>query len=137
MRLPLGLLVGLVLSFGATAQETYPSRPIRIIVPYPPGDVTDLVGRIIADGLREKLNTSAFVENKPGANGIPNFGIAMFCGLGMPPVDGGYEAQRRVLGLQPMKSAFPPEVPQYPGLRRASPHDIGEVLDIHRQVAEL
>ena len=86
----------------------------------------------LQDGLEGARRRIALAEKV-----VPNFGIAMFCGLGMPPADGGYEAQRRGLGLQPMKSAFPPEAPAHPGLRRATPEDIGEVLDLHRQVAEL
>jgi hypothetical protein len=86
----------------------------------------------LQDGLEGARRRVALAEQV-----LPNFGIAMFCGLGMPPADGGYEAQRRALGLQAIKSAFPPEAPQHPGLRRATPEDIGEVLDLHRQVAEL
>ena len=47
---------------------------MRIIVPYPPGGVTDLVGRIVAEGLRDRLKAQVIVENKPGANGIVGSG---------------------------------------------------------------
>ncbi|MBS0248386.1 MAG: tripartite tricarboxylate transporter substrate binding protein [Proteobacteria bacterium] len=70
MRPIFGLLFGLLLAVAARAEDDYPSRPIRIIVPYPPGGVTDLVGRIVASGLSEKLNQTVVVENKAGANGI-------------------------------------------------------------------
>ncbi|MCK8783429.1 tripartite tricarboxylate transporter substrate binding protein [Roseomonas sp. NAR14] len=46
-----------------------PTHPIRVIVPYPPGGVTDLVGRVVADGCRDREGWPAVVENKPGASG--------------------------------------------------------------------
>ena len=49
----------------ATAQN-YPSRVIRLIVPYPPGGPTDVVARIVANSLSEKLHQSVIVENRPG-----------------------------------------------------------------------
>jgi len=53
----------------AKAQSaSWPTGQVRIIVPFPAGRVTDLVARIVADGLRETHNTTAVVENKPGAN---------------------------------------------------------------------
>jgi tripartite-type tricarboxylate transporter receptor subunit TctC len=50
--------------------QTYPTKPIRIIVPYAPGGLTDVVARLYADQLRQSLGRSVFVENKPGASGI-------------------------------------------------------------------
>lgn len=50
--------------------ETFPSRTIRIIVPYPPGGSIDLTGRVIAKNLQEAVGQSVIVENKPGANGV-------------------------------------------------------------------
>lgn len=47
----------------------FPSRPIRLIVPYPPGGPLDLVARVLADKLREPLGHAVLVENKPGAGG--------------------------------------------------------------------
>jgi hypothetical protein len=86
----------------------------------------------LQDGLEGARKRIALAEQF-----VADFGIAMFCGLGMPPADGGFEAQRRALGLQPIKSAFLPEAPAHPGLRRATPETIEEVLKLHRQVAEL
>lgn len=60
---------GTLLARPAFAQGFVPDRPIRVVVPYPPGGVTDLVGRVVADGLREKNGWATVVENKPGANG--------------------------------------------------------------------
>src|ERR1700761_3235672 len=59
---------GLVLaSRPALAEATYPSRNIKLIVPYPPGGTTDLLGRLIADQIKSGLNATVIVENKPGA----------------------------------------------------------------------
>jgi tripartite-type tricarboxylate transporter receptor subunit TctC len=51
----------------AQAQTAYPSRNIKMIVPYPPGGTTDLLGRLIADQIKTGLNAVVIVENKPGA----------------------------------------------------------------------
>ena len=50
--------------------QTYPSKPIRIIVPYAPGGLTDVVARLYSDQLRQSFGRGVFVENKPGASGI-------------------------------------------------------------------
>ena len=54
----------------ARAQDTYPSRQITLIAPYPPGGVVDMTARMLAEGLKEKFNQSAIVLNKAGANGM-------------------------------------------------------------------
>jgi tripartite-type tricarboxylate transporter receptor subunit TctC len=51
----------------ALADEAYPSRVIKLIVPYPPGGTTDLLGRLIAEQIKTGLNATVVVENKPGA----------------------------------------------------------------------
>ena len=56
------------------AQSRYPEKPVRVIVPFAPGGVTDLLGRIIATGLSERLGRPFVVENRPGASG--NVGAA-------------------------------------------------------------
>lgn len=64
----IGVGGALVLAGGlARAQAAYPSRNIRMIVPYPPGGTTDLLGRLIADQIKAGLNAIVVVENKPGA----------------------------------------------------------------------
>ncbi len=66
------LIVLSLLGLAATAQQAlaadpYPTRPIKWIVPYPPAGTTDVLARIIAQWLTEKLGQSVIVENKPGA----------------------------------------------------------------------
>jgi tripartite-type tricarboxylate transporter receptor subunit TctC len=69
MRALLSLILCVLLS-GAAAAQSYPSRPIRLIVPFPPAGITDLSSRLVADGLRAKLGQPVIVENRPGANGV-------------------------------------------------------------------
>jgi tripartite-type tricarboxylate transporter receptor subunit TctC len=54
----------------ASAQQGWPNRPLKLIVPFAPGGNTDVVGRITAEFLRERLGVSAIVENRAGAGGI-------------------------------------------------------------------
>ena len=51
----------------ASAQAPYPNKPIKIVVPYPPGGATDITTRIYAQGLTEILGQQIVIENKPGA----------------------------------------------------------------------
>jgi len=57
----------LTLSGTAMAQETYPFRPVRLIVGFTPGSASDVVGRFFAKGAESQLGQSVVVENKPGA----------------------------------------------------------------------
>ena len=61
------LAVGLI---GAQAQDKYPTKPVKILIPYGPGGATDIVGRVLGEAMRGILGQSFVIENKPGAFGI-------------------------------------------------------------------
>ena len=63
------LLAALAVSFAAAAQQ-YPTRPVRIIIPWPPGQATDLAGRLVALKLTEVLGQQVIADNRPGAGGM-------------------------------------------------------------------
>ena len=63
------LLAGLVLPHGLAHAQPYPSKPIRMIVGFPPGGGTDVVARIITPKLAEGLGQPVVIENRPGATG--------------------------------------------------------------------
>jgi tripartite-type tricarboxylate transporter receptor subunit TctC len=69
MRLILGLCAAVLLGEPAFAQS-YPARPIRLIVGYSPGGGNDLIARIVAAKLQEKLGQPVIVDNRPGAQSI-------------------------------------------------------------------
>jgi tripartite-type tricarboxylate transporter receptor subunit TctC len=64
----LGLLA--TVFFTAAAAQGYPAKPIRIIIPFPPGNTTDIMSRLIAPRMSEQLGQPVIVENRPGASGM-------------------------------------------------------------------
>ena len=56
-------------SVASCAEDRFPSRPIRLVVPWPAGGTVDIVGRFLAERMTERLKTTVVVENKPGATG--------------------------------------------------------------------
>lgn len=68
------LAAALVLASAAASAQEFPAKPVTIVVPYPPGGSTDIVGRIVAEGASEVLRQSIVVENVAGASG--NIGTA-------------------------------------------------------------
>src|SRR5580658_7536179 len=67
------LLAVAALAMPATAQlaqaQDFPSRPVRIVVAFPPGGPTDFVGRLVADKMTASLGQRVYIENRPGAAG--------------------------------------------------------------------
>src|SRR5262249_56270631 len=55
---------------GPASAQTYPSRPITLVVPYPPGGATDAIARIIQDSMSQSLGQQIVIENIGGAGGM-------------------------------------------------------------------
>jgi tripartite-type tricarboxylate transporter receptor subunit TctC len=67
LELTMALLLGAVAA--TAAAQSFPNKPIRLIVNFPPGGAADVIGRTVAQSLQEQLKQNVVVENKPGANG--------------------------------------------------------------------
>lgn len=65
----------------ASAQNSFPSKPITMLVPFGAGGALDLIARVLADGLRNELGQTVLVDNKPGASGL----LAMRLAAGAAP----------------------------------------------------
>ena len=68
-RMTKAAVVLLALTVSAAADD-YPNRPVRLIIPFPPGGSNDVVGRLVAKQLSEKLGQQVFVDNRAGAGGV-------------------------------------------------------------------
>src|ERR1700742_3575761 len=107
-------LLACLLMPGAMLAQTYPSRPITIVIGYTPGAVSDLAARTIADGLHQAWGQPVIVDNRPGSGG--NIGAAF---VARAPADGytlmvGTDAQMasnlhlyKYVGFDPVKDFAP------------------------------
>ncbi|WP_426956321.1 Bug family tripartite tricarboxylate transporter substrate binding protein [Muricoccus radiodurans] len=69
LRRRAAIAAGLLLPFAGAARAQLPDRPVRLVLGFPPGSGPDVVGRILAEGLREHIPAGVVVDNKPGAAG--------------------------------------------------------------------
>jgi len=76
MNVTLCGIAALLLAAPALAQTNYPSKPIRMIVPFPPGGPNDILGRVVASNLSQQLGQQVVVDNRGGAGGIIGAEIA-------------------------------------------------------------
>ena len=95
-----------IASLAAVAQD-YPSRPVKMVVPFGPGTTTDIIGRVIAEGLGKSLAQTVVVENRAGAGG--NIGSDMVAKTGAD----GYTILMGTVGTHAIN----------PGLYRKMPYD--------------
>ena len=70
------MLVASALIAGTACAQQYPSRPVRLIIPFAPGGSTDVIGRIVAARLTEVLGQQVIADNRVGAGGNIGYGIA-------------------------------------------------------------
>src|SRR5258708_19466716 len=64
------LVFAVTLSFcGVLGAQSYPSRPIKVVVPWPPGQATDIAARVVAERLQHSLGQPFVIANRPGAGG--------------------------------------------------------------------
>ena len=72
----LAFVLALIIFAASAAADDYPTRTIRLIIPFPPGGSNDVVGRIIANQLGQKLGQAVFVDNRAGAGGVVGSDVA-------------------------------------------------------------
>lgn len=73
----------IMLPVAQTAAQAFPDKPLRLILPFPPGGPSDIQGRVLADQLSKQLNVNVLPDNRPGAGG--NFGLEI---ASQAPADG-------------------------------------------------
>src|SRR5262245_44784770 len=71
MRAAISLIAGVIALLSPSAQaDTWPTKPVRLVVPVAAGGSSDIVARVLAQGLTKELGQNVFVENLPGANSV-------------------------------------------------------------------
>src|SRR6516225_6499477 len=111
------LLAATFASGMAAAAQTYPSRPITLVVPFPPGGSTSIVARIVADKMSETLGQQIVVDNRGGAGGTLGTGPSLY-------PDAGYDPRKDFAPIG-MIGAAPTLLVVYPGF---PPHSLKELI---------
>ncbi|MFL6799636.1 MAG: Bug family tripartite tricarboxylate transporter substrate binding protein [Xanthobacteraceae bacterium] len=102
----IAMIIGLMVLAAAPAQaQTYPAKPIHILVPYAPGGITDIAARILGAKLTEAWGQQVVVENRPGGNGF----IAMSAGAKAAP--DGYTLTMATVGDVTINPALFKDIP--------------------------
>src|SRR4051812_10287017 len=103
------LLLALVLQFGFASAQTYPTKALKLVTPFPPGGSADVIARLAADRLGEGLGQPVVVDNRPGAGGLvgneytakqPPDGYTLLLITGAYPVQG---AMLKSLPFDPLR----------------------------------
>ena len=99
--LPLGLLSAMMIA-GTSSAQSYPTRMIRMVVPFPPGGATDIFARMLAQPLAENVHQQVIIENRAGGNAIigsevvakaaPDGYTLLFCNMGPIATPGLYKS---------------------------------------------
>jgi len=100
-----GTLVGLFAATGAAAAEVYPARPIRMIVPFPPGGGTDGLARVLVERMKEQLGQPVVIENVGGGGGTIGSATAA------KAAPDGYTIMMGTLGTHSIAPALYPKLP--------------------------
>lgn len=96
------ILAAATLLSSASLAETYPSRPVEMIINFPPGGVTDLVGRILAQEMHQSLGQPMVVINKEGGGGI--IGASAIANAAHNGYETGFIAVAAVVSLPHMRA---------------------------------
>jgi len=91
------IVCGLMMGMPALAQDAYPSKPVKLVVPYAPGGSADIAARLVSDAWAKALGTPMYIENKAGAGG--NLGVDFVAKA---------EADGYTIGLQTVSLAINP-----------------------------
>lgn len=100
LRCMAAVACALTVTFGAAHADTYPSKPVRVIVPYGPGGIADVTMRLVAQNMSQKFGQQFFIENRPGAGGV----VGMQAAKDAPP--DGYTLVMMGGGLTIAKAQF-------------------------------
>jgi tripartite-type tricarboxylate transporter receptor subunit TctC len=134
-----------LLGIGPAASQGYPNRPIRLIVPYPPGGTADAVGRMLAEQMARELGQNVVVDNRSGSGGMigadavaksPPDGYTLLLGLNGPISIN--PAIRTSMPYDPLRDFVPVtlicEIPGLLGVPATLPvHSIGDLVAMERQ----